>query len=73
MEPCKHLNYEEDKVDLRFNKLCELPEYPIVKYWERRDIISETVYPVQYCRLRGRVKGIFQCYNEGELSCHESG
>ena len=31
---------------------------------------EDFVMDVQYCKKRGRINGIFQCYT-GELSCYE--
>ena len=79
MKPCKHLDH-----DIKSYPTCKLitirkfRKFNIeVKYWERN--ISETelkefpdtAVKVQFCKLKGRIKGIFQCYNENELSCHE--
>ena len=78
MKPCKHLDY-----DIKSYPTCTLvtirkPSFDIeVKYWERKISKTElrefpnTAVKVQFCKKRGRIKGIFQCYNENELSCHE--
>ena len=78
MKPCKHLDY-----DIESYPSCKLitirkPAFDIeVKYWERQisqhelDLFPNTAIKVQFCKLKGRIKGIFQCYNENELSCHE--
>ena len=76
MKPCKYLDYESDYRDC---KLCTCaPHYPDVRYWRRGEIWThengEQVNPrdVQFCKKRGRITGIFQCYNEGEMSCYEA-
>jgi hypothetical protein len=78
MKPCKHLDY-----DIKSYPSCKLitirkPAFNIeVKYWERNVSEAElkefpdTAIKVQFCKERGRIKGIFQCYNENELSCYE--
>ena len=66
---CKHLDYESEYTDC---KIVELPEG--WKYWERGERwLDDEKSPrkVQFCKLRGRINGIFQCINPGELSCYE--
>ena len=73
MKPCKHLDYTEGKFTG-----CELatcaPHYPDVRYWKRGPMWTDDgVNPerVQFCGAgRGRINGIFQCYN-GEMGCYE--
>jgi len=70
--PCKNLDYDSDYID------CEIetgaPHYPDVKYWKRNNVPYEgAAVKVQFCKLRGRINGIFDCYNVGEMSCHEVG
>lgn len=79
LKPCKHLDYDENKhgpyVELRD---CS-PHYPLVRYWLSGDLWTDAgsgVAPnpakVQFCCSgRGRINGIFQCYN-GEMHCYES-
>lgn len=70
---CRHLDYNSE-MDPRI-KLCSLEEYecPKVWYWDRREIApAGSQKEVQYCRLRGRINGIFQCVNPGELPCFEA-
>ena len=78
MKPCKHLDYDESMyLTCRLETLA--PHYPDVRYW-RRDEAAIDNGPgqprgperVQFCRLRGRINGIFQCYNPGEMSCYET-
>jgi len=80
MKPCKHLDYDESSYPQC--KLKTIDDFDIpVKYWDRFEggFISEeelrkfpdTAIKVQFCKLRGRIKGIFQCYNPGEMSCYE--
>lgn len=75
--PCKHLDHEEGKYED-----CTLetaaPHFPDVKFWRRgpRWTDAPEGWPrgatnVQFCKLRGRINGIFQCYNPGELHCYE--
>lgn len=68
MKPCKHLDYQ------RQYRGCEIkdcsPDYPNVRYWQRNDTQPGDAPKVQFCKLRGRVNGIFQCYN-GEMFCYE--
>ena len=78
MNPRKHLDYEEGKYTDCEIKTCE-PHFPIVRYWRRGESWTEgpmnkgNPQNVQFCGLgRGRINGIFQCYNEGEMSCYET-
>lgn len=75
MKPCKHLDYETNYLDC---KIITLNDFKIpVKYWERGKTWTEgkcnegNPKNVQFCKKRGRINGIFQCYNEGEMSCYE--
>ena len=69
MKPCKYLDYDEKNYTTA--KLVTIDEFSSkVKYWERKDP-SGNIQKVQFCKLRGRIKGIFQCYNEGEMNCYE--
>ncbi len=71
---CKQLDYETDYTD------CELiiigPEG--WKYWKRGAVWTEgpgnegNPKNVQFCKGRGRINGIFQCINPGEMGCYES-
>lgn len=77
MQPCKHLDYESEYTDCQI-KTCE-PHYPEVKYWERgerwvKNLPGEKDNPrnVQFCKLRGRINSIFDCYQPGEMSCYEA-
>lgn len=77
MCPCKHLDHEEGKYTA-----CELkdisdqfPECPGgVKFWRRGKVWTDGGNPqdVQFCgQGRGRINGIFQCYNPGEMPCYD--
>jgi len=73
---CKHLDYDETKYDLDI-KLIKSPEG--WKWWERGKTWTETPdgqpdnpSRVQMCKLKGRIKGIFQCINPGEMGCFEA-
>jgi hypothetical protein len=53
------------------------PHYPDVRYWHRGPTWTDNgpgekpnPADVQFCKLRGRITGIFQCYNPGELPCY---
>ena len=71
---CKHLDYEDHYSG------CELitiePEG--WKYWERGAVWTKgpgnegNPKNVQFCKEKGRIKGIFQCINPGEMFCYES-
>lgn len=77
MKACKHLDYETDFTDC---KLVELSGFSCaVKYWERGPTWTSgpgnegNPVRVQFCKAgRGRINGIFQCYNPGEMPCYET-
>ena len=69
MKPCKHLDHGESNYPTV--KLVSIDSFDIpVKYWERKNL-DGNIQKVQFCKLRGRIKGIFQCYNKGEMNCYE--
>ena len=69
MNPCKHLDHNES--NYRHAKLVSIDDFSVpVKYWERKDPDGNT-QSVQFCKRRGRIAGIFQCYSEGEMNCYE--
>lgn len=75
MKPCKHLDYTEGKYEDCTICTCD-PHYPDVRYWERgerwQDPDGLNPVKVQFCGAgRGRINGIFQCYN-GEMPCYET-
>lgn len=77
MQPCRHLDYEEGKYgpDITL-ETCE-PFFPDVKYWLRGPTWTDggrnDPDKVQFCgQGRGRINGIFQCYNKGEMRCYDS-
>jgi len=77
---CKHLDYESEYLGCKLKTLDE-QGFPGVKYWDRLEggFVSpkelkeypDTPIKVQFCKLRGRINGIFQCINPGELPCYE--
>jgi len=81
MAPCKHLDHREciygPDIELIEIKVGHFPCQ--VKHWRRGKTWTdngpgEKPNPanVQFCGAgRGRINGIFQCYNEGEMSCYE--
>lgn len=69
MKPCKHLDHNEENYPA-----CELVTLEgfscQVKHWYRPH--AEDDKHCQFCGLgKGRINGIFQCYNESETHCHE--
>lgn len=73
MFPCKNLDYTEGKyVDC---KIVDLYGFSCpVKHWVRGESWTEGGNPknVQFCKSRGRINGIFNCYNPGEMPCYET-
>lgn len=74
LKPCKHLDYREGQYTDCTIETCA-PDYPDVKYWLRgKRWLDGGKNPakVQFCGLgRGRINGIFQCYNGEMGSCYE--
>jgi hypothetical protein len=75
LTPCKHLDYEGDYTHCTLRN-CS-PHFPLVRYWERNAIWTDNgpgekpnPRDVQFCKLRGRINAIFDCY-DGSLSCYE--
>lgn len=73
MKPCKHLDHNI----ATYGGTCELISIDSsscqVKYWKRLHPPYEGApVNVQFCgQGRGRINGIFQCYNQGEMHCYE--
>jgi hypothetical protein len=75
--PCKHLDYDESRhPECRIATVA--PHFPNVRYWARPDHMVDNgpgQKPnryVQFCgQGRGRINGIFQCYEAGEMHCYE--
>jgi len=77
MQPCKHLDYTPGKyTDCT---IVELLGFSCrVRHWKRGPTWIEgpgnegNPMNVQFCgQGRGRINGIFQCYNPGEMGCYE--
>ena len=67
--PCKFLDFDKDFIDCTL-MTCPQP-YSNVKYWRRDEVPYEgAARKVQFCKKRGRIDGIFQCYTN-ELGCYE--
>ena len=71
MKACIHLDFNEEKypdcelVTIKSFPACE------VKHWHRPYATENK--NCQFCvdgLGRGRINGIFQCYNEGEMPCY---
>ena len=63
---CKHLDYIPTK-----DSSCTLITTPEGwRWWEVQNVHGDR-FKVQYCKLKGRINGIFQCINKGEKSCYE--
>jgi len=63
VKPCKHLNHDVARNEATIETAA--PHYPDVRYWVHDG------RKVQYCKLRGRIKGVFQCWQQGEMSCYD--
>jgi hypothetical protein len=68
---CKHLDYDGKYIG------CKLVERDGYRWWERSAMWTEgpgnegNAKNVQFCKKRGRIPGIAQCINPGEMSCFE--
>ena len=64
---CKYLDYEKTKYPS-----CRLVEKDGYKWWERDAPYEGAPTRIQFCgQGRGRINGIFQCINPGEMGCFE--
>lgn len=77
MIPCKHLDYTEGKYGPDITLETCASHYLEVRFWLRGPRWTDNgpkmppnPAKVQFCLLRGRINGIFGCYN-GEMSCYE--
>ncbi len=68
MRACIHLDHNPENYPSC--TLVTLDNFRVqVKHWRRSEGSPQNV---QFCgQGRGRINGIFQCYNEGEMSCYE--
>lgn len=72
LEPCKHLDYATENYPTCELKTCD-PHFPQVKYFEREAPYEGAASKVQFCKLRGRINSIFDCYQKpGPMNCHDS-
>jgi hypothetical protein len=79
MKPCKHLDYSEGVFGPDITLETCAPAFPLVRYWLRGESWTDNgpgeppnPAKVQFCGAgRGRINGIFQCYNAGEMPCYE--
>ncbi len=70
---CKHLDYSSEYEDCKVVHECRMGGR--VLYWERGPRWTDGGNPikVQFCgQGRGRINGIFQCYNPGEMACYQA-
>lgn len=77
MVPCRYLDYSKEKYDFDLVVMDCAPHFPDVRYWFRGPRWTDngpyrppSPSEVQFCTLRGRINGIFQCYQTGEMSCY---
>ena len=68
MKPCKHLEHDPKKYPS-----CKFIEiYPGVFCFERKPITPGGATRVQFCKKKGRINAIFDCYEPpGPSGCHE--
>ena len=78
MKACRHLDYRADRFTDSEIRTCA-PHYPDVRYWFRGPSWTDNgpgklpnPAKVQFCgQGRGRINGVFQCYQPGEMPCYE--
>jgi hypothetical protein len=78
MKPCKHLDYETMFAPDITLETCA-PHFPEVKFWLRGPTWTDNgpgeqpnPSKVQFCKLRGRINAIFDCYEmPGPMGCYE--
>jgi hypothetical protein len=62
LQKCKHLDHNADNYPSCQLKNVEYPGYEFVKYWTREDPDGK-LQDVQFCELKGRIRGILACYD----------
>ena len=74
--PCQFLDYGADKYGPDITLETCAPHYPNVRFWRlgptwtsEKPGTDPGASKVQFCTKRGRIPGIFGCYN-GEMSCY---
>ncbi len=78
LKPCKNLDYTEGKYGPDIVLKTCAPDFPQVRYWERGktwvDNGDGTFNPknVQFCKGRGRINNIFDCYEHGNCPAYEA-
>ena len=68
--PCCHLDYEGEYTDC---VIATVPSHPEVRYWVRGPLWTgqeNTPINVQFCKLRGRINSMFDCYAPGAMGCY---
>ncbi len=78
MKPCKHLDYETKYGPDITLETCA-PHFPDVRFWRRGPLWTENgpdekpnPSKVQFCKLRGRINGVFDCYEApGPMCCYD--
>lgn len=79
MIPCRHLDYTEGKYGPDITLETCAPHFPDVKFWHRGPTWTDNgpgekpnPSKVQFCGAgRGRINGVFQCYQPGEMHCYD--
>ncbi len=65
---CKHLDYEGPYNNCHIETIKPQGW----KYWVRENPpYPDAPVKVQFCKLRGRINSVFECINQGEMSCFE--
>lgn len=72
MKACKYLDHSDKYAESCVLRTLDNFSVP-VKFWERQHVpYAGAPVNVQFCgQGRGRINGIFQCYNAGEMPCYE--
>ncbi len=77
MTPCRNLDYTPGKFGPDITLETCAPHFPEVRFWKRGPTWTSGpgapgAVQVQFCKPRGRIKGIFDCYEApGPMSCYE--
>lgn len=76
MKPCRHLDYEGEYTNCTLETCA--PFYPEVRFWRRGDVWvnngpgqPRNPEKVQFCKKRGRINAIFDCYQPDIMGCYE--
>lgn len=76
LKPCKHLDHNPDNYPS-----CELKVIPakengsnvdVLYFYRKNEVGTGNPLNVQFCKQRGRMNSIFDCYQKECMNCYET-